>query len=221
MKTLFVVGGTWETEQWGLCRSVVDNLPDEWEPIWVPYPAKYGSRVAYKDSYGTGRINLHNAIEKISGEFSILGYSQGAKIGGDVGQQNLMNPNLIRVYGIADPERHTDDELVGPRINGMGVAGQRRIGWKARQFAAEGDIVCANTNTIFEYIAGATATLDVHSPAAWIKTLKEVPVRRGNPVVAYKQADRFLKTKVHTSYDKYEVSAGITVPQWILKDLGS
>lgn len=219
MSTLFVVGGTWEVEPWGLCKAVVDKLPGDWEPIWIPYPARYGNAMAYKDSYTIGKNYLREQIEDCKDEFCILGYSQGAKIAGDISAQYLMNPRLYRSYLIADPERHTDDQLIGPHVDGMGVAGQRRVGWKARHFAAPGDLICANTNPVFTYIASATATLSTAQPTAWLKTIGTLAWSGGSTKQALRQADRFIRTKVHSSYDKYKVDEYTTVPEWIISDL--
>lgn len=219
MSTLFVVGGTWELEPWGLCQQVVDKLPGDWEPVWIPYPARYGNAMAYKESYTAGKKFLRDRIEECTDPFSILGYSQGAKIAGDIAAQHLMNPYMQRAYLIADPERHTDDLLVGPKVEGYGVAGQRRVGWKARHFAAPNDIICCNTNPVFQYIASATATMSTARPLEWLRALADVPWSGGSPSLAVRQADRFIRTKVHSSYNQYKVSNDVTVPEWIVNDI--
>lgn len=219
MSTLFVVGGTWESEPWGLCQKIVDKLPGDWEPIWIPYPARYGNAMAYRESYTVGKNYLRKQIEKCEGNFSILGYSQGAKIAGDVAAQHMMNPAMNRAYLIADPERHTDDQLIGPNVEGQGVAGQRRVGWKARQFAAPDDIICCNTNPVFTYIASATATMSTAKPIDWLRTLGGVSWSGGSPRLALRQADKFIRSKVHSSYNTYKVDDLITVPEWIIRDI--
>lgn len=220
VKTLFVVGGTWETTPWGLCNSVVSQLSNQWNPIWIPYPATYGNNISYKESYTIGRTNLRQQIDNCDTEYSILGYSQGAKIAGDIASMHQMDTNLEKVYLWADPERHTDDQLIGPRVKGHGVAGQRRVGWKARQFAIPNDIICCNQNPVFSYVASATATMSTHQPKSWIRTISSTDWQGGSIVAALKQADAYIRARVHSKYDTYEVEPGLTATAWILRDMG-
>lgn len=220
MKTLFVVGGTWEKSAWGLCNSVVSQLDPEWNPVWIPYPASYGTNVSYKDSYTIGRTNLRQQIEQCDTEYSILGYSQGAKIAGDIASQKHMDAQFERAYLWSDPERHIDDQLVGPKVQGHGVAGQRRIGWKARQFAIQSDLICCNQNGVFSYVAQATSTLSTHEPKKWIRTISSTDWQGGSIVAAIREADAYMRARVHGTYDRYEVEPGVTSTQWILRDMG-
>lgn len=220
MKTLFVVGGTWETQAWGLCNSVVSQLSNQWNPIWIPYPATYGNNISYKESYTIGRHNLREQISKCDTEYSILGYSQGAKIAGDVASMHQMDSQLERAYLWADPERHIDDMVIGPKVKGHGVAGQRRIGWKARQFAIQSDIICCNQNPVFTYMAEATSQLSTGSPKKWIRSISSTDWQGGSIVAAIKQVDAYVRARVHGTYDTYEISPGVTSTAWILRDMG-
>lgn len=220
MKTLFVVGGTWETEKWGLCNSVVSRLNTDWNPIWIPYPATYGNNISYKESYTIGRNNLRTQIDLCDTEYSIMGYSQGAKIAGDIASLKQIDTQFERAYLWSDPERHTDDQVVGPKVTGHGVAGQRRIGWKARQFAIQSDLICCNENGVFSYMANMTSDLILNRPSKWIRTIGSTDWQGGSIVAAIKQADRHIRARVHGSYDRYEVEPGISSTQWILRDLG-
>lgn len=216
---LFVVGGTWEVTQYGLCTDIVNRLNPGIEAVWVPYPACYGSKYNYRESYQIGRNNLRVAIDHQQEPFFVVGFSQGAKIAGDVTREHTFNPMFLQSYLIADPDRHIDDRLIGPKVQGHGVAGQRRVGPKAYQFALEGDIICANTNPVFSYIAASTASMSLHKPMTWLKSVGEASWRGGNPVSAMKQADRFLRSRVHIMYDTEVIENDLTTTGWIASDI--
>src|SRR6188474_1420729 len=74
MTTLFVVGGTWELQQWGLCEPIVYQAPIHWRTVWIKYPAAYGNKVAFKDSVAIGNENLNEAIESCNDDYVVLGY---------------------------------------------------------------------------------------------------------------------------------------------------
>lgn len=220
MNTLLVIGGTWENTPWGQCGPIVKRLPEGWNPVWIPYPAKYAGVNGYKHSYTQGKHNLWAQINKTSENFAILGYSQGAKIAGDVAAAIGFESRFLRSYLIADPERHVDDELVGPPVVGQGVYGQRRVGPKCRQFAQPGDIVCANQNPTLHYMAGSTAMLCIQHPLIWMRDAGKQPwpeVGKGT-ILEIKQ---FIRSKVHVSYNSYEVAKNTTVTDWIVKDIAS
>ena len=218
-KTLIVVGGTWETSPWGQCGEVVRQLDSNWKKIWITYPAKYVGTTSYKQSYTEGKNNLRTQIKYLDEPFAILGYSQGAKIAGDVAASLAFDSRLERVYLISDPERHTDDMVVGPSVPGEGVYGQRRVGPKCRQFAQAGDIVCSNENAVFRYMAGPTAMLCLQHPFAWMREVGSTQWPGGVNKTTIAEIKKFLKSKVHVSYNQYEVEPGVTVPEWIVKDL--
>lgn len=220
MKTLFVVGGTWEVSPWGQCNAIINGLdPEEWNPVWIPYPAKYAGLQNYTESYTQGKNNLRKEIENNNSEYCILGYSQGAKIAGDVARSLEFDHNFKRVYLISDPERHIDDMLIGPSVAGEGVCGTRRVGPKCRQFAQPGDIICSNENPIFKYMAGTTALMCIQHPFLWMRTAAQ----HQRPGFVNKQTMNeikiFLRSQVHISYNTYEVMSGLTVPEWIVQDM--
>jgi hypothetical protein len=221
MNTLLVIGGTWETKPWGQCGPIVKNIPQDWNAVWVPYPAKYAGVQGYKNSYTKGKHNLWDQINKTDGKFAILGYSQGAKIAGDVSMALNMDSRLLRSYLIADPERHVDDQLIGPAVAGQGVYGQRRVGPKCRQFAQPGDIVCANQNPALHFMAGTTAMLCIQHPLIWMRDAgtKPWPSEVGKQTIL--EIKNFIRSQVHVSYNKYEVMPGTTVTDWIINDLDS
>lgn len=219
MTTLFVVGGTWELQQWGLCEPIVYQAPIHWRTVWIKYPAAYGNKVAFKDSVAIGNENLNEAIESCNDDYVVLGYSQGAAIAGNVAASRPLDSRLLRTYLIADPNRHTDDLLVGPKVEGQGVCGPRRVGPKAVHFAAAGDIICCNENPIFEYIAQMTCSMCFKQPFAWAKTVTRLAVPKAGGRKALIQAHKYLKTKVHLRYMDYEVKEGLTVADYIIRDL--
>jgi|SRR6478752_93488 len=219
---LFVVGGTWEVDAFGLCTDIVNRLHSDIEAEWVPYPACYGSKYNYRESYQIGRNNLRVAIDKCTDQFAIVSFSQGSKIAGDVTREHTFNSQFLQSYLISDPDRHIDDMLISDLpVIGQGVAGQRRVGSKAYQFALPGDIICCNTNKVFEYIAASTASMSVHKPLTWLRSVGNVSWRGGNPVDAMKQADQFLRSRVHIMYDTTVVKDGLTATEWIANDLNS
>lgn len=219
MPTLLVVGGTWETNPWGQCTKIVTNLDTRWKPIWVPYPAKYAGTKTYVESYTQGKRNLRDQINRMREPYCILGYSQGAKIAGDVAASLAYDSNLLRVYLIADPERHIDDMLIGPAVPGEGVAGPRRVGPKCRQFAQPGDIVCSNENPVFKNMAGSTAMFCIQHPFAWMRIAAQNKVPGLLNKHTVEQIKKFLSSQVHVSYNEYEVADGVTVPDWIVQDM--
>ncbi|GAB20522.1 hypothetical protein GOEFS_119_00120 [Gordonia effusa NBRC 100432] len=145
------VPGTWETNTTanpnvpvGMLKSVTDSIAKKFgssiRTIYLPYPADAFKKIPYltSKSAGTSRLNAElSAISRSCPDTAvvILGYSQGADIGGDtastIGTSNApIGANKVLAVGLlADPGRGTSGEItVGPNPGGSGIVGPRPKG---------------------------------------------------------------------------------------------
>ncbi len=222
MRKLFVVGGTWEFTPYGLQQDIVNRINKGWQAEWIPYPARYGDGEAYMISVDIGKRNLNDAINRWGGEYSITGYSQGAKIAGDISKERLTDGRFLRSYLIADPSRSPKDRLIGPKVGGKGISGEREVGWKANEFVAPGDFIGSNDNAFLYNVARYTYNMSSRDPVAWIKSFSNAAKEReagGDVVAGFRTLADYLRTQVHTRYPSYVVQDGLTTTQWIAKDL--
>lgn len=212
--------GTWAKEPWGFLGDVVNRLPFPVERI--NYPEQYGDAFSYNESVYIGKRALRRRVSQITEPFCIISYSQGAHIAGDVALENRYNDYLKGVYLIADPKRSVRDRLIGPDPGGHGIFGGRPIGPKAIHFAAKGDIITANRNPFISNVAFYTLEKKQLGRREWFKTFKAARSQRlpgGKVFDAIKDVKFYLGAQVHTRYNSYVVEDGLTVPEWIARDI--
>ncbi|UPK75129.1 cutinase family protein [Nocardioidaceae bacterium SCSIO 66511] len=129
----------------------------------VPYPADIGITMSYRKSVRVGTAATKTYIKAKSiqcpgSRFALIGYSQGARVAGNVlhsiGKGNgPIAPDKLAVGGLwSDPGRSTSDQLIGPGVPGVGIDRLRKGGFGAvngRTFSvcAPGDIVCSTDDT--------------------------------------------------------------------------
>lgn len=173
----------------------------------VPYPADVGAAVSYRASVRAGAkatktFMAAKAAECPTTQFAVIGFSQGARVAGDVvhsiGQGNgpIPGDRLASAGLFADPGRGSGDQLVGPPVPGIGIDRMRKGGFgavneKVVTFCAAGDIYCsADDTTLLRPLVrkfGGTALADasvlqrgmqlVHrnglDPAKWARSFGE------------------------------------------------
>lgn len=214
------VEGTWAPEPWGLLGEIVSrvSLPIE----RIQYPEQYGDAFSYNESVTVGKSVLRKKILSISEPYIVVCYSQGAHIAGDVLLEFRSDTSFKAAYLIADPKRSSRDILVGSDPGGTGIFGPRPVGPKALHFAAKGDIISANTNGFISNVARYTLEKKKQGVKAWLRTFKSARTERvagGKVISAFKEVHYYLKSKVHTSYGSYIVEDGLTVTEWIARDI--
>ncbi|MBF6410990.1 alpha/beta hydrolase family protein [Nocardia farcinica] len=133
----------------GVSAAFAAALPDGFGFVPVRYPASYIHPVSYAESVRRGREAVIDAIRATPARVVVGGYSQGARIAGDLAAEigRGLHPDL-EVEGcalIADPLRPVGAGMPGrPVASGYGISGQRFItdipAWWA---AVEGDPITA------------------------------------------------------------------------------
>ncbi|WP_280194191.1 PE-PPE domain-containing protein [Nocardia farcinica] len=133
----------------GVSTAFAAALPDGFGFVPVRYPASYIHPVSYAESVRRGREAVIDAIRATPARVVVGGYSQGARIAGDLAAEigRGLHPDL-EVEGcalIADPLRPVGAGMPGcPVASGYGISGQRFITdipvWWA---AVEGDPITA------------------------------------------------------------------------------
>lgn len=227
MKKVLIVEGTWAPKPWGLLGDVVRRLNNDWLPIRIQYPEKYGDPVSYKKSTTIAEINLTNEIifcqrDKIP--YIILGYSQGAGVAGDVGRRFHEDPLLRGVILISDPKRSRRDRQVGPAVVGYGVSGEREIGSKARQIVAPGDFIADNDNPFLTNVASYTYEMGLSDVISWAKAIPKAIMDRkpnGDPIRGIRTVANYIASGVHTKYNTYLVEPNVTATQWVANYINS
>ncbi|RZS31128.1 cutinase [Herbihabitans rhizosphaerae] len=126
----------------------------------VVQPAEIGVLISYRESVKIGADMVRSRIADIAKRcgdtrFAIAGYSQGAGVAGDVladigqGRGPIPADKLSTGILFSDPHRTAADQLVGPRVKGVGVDGVRPGGFGAVHgrtftFCGAGDLPCDN-----------------------------------------------------------------------------
>ncbi|WGH19732.1 lysin B [Gordonia phage Lizzo] len=150
----------------------------------VPYTSGYGDKASYESSVHKGVTNLRKMLRAIPPNVPvfIVGYSQGATIGGDVFMEWVLDShpdpeldnNLVSYYGISDPRRNHNDKVVGPDPGGQGITGERGDWRWARgrvfQFCAPGDIIASSDPglDLFQEISVFTNKFWVGDVLGWV-----------------------------------------------------
>ncbi|WVX87725.1 lysin B [Gordonia phage PierreThree] len=150
----------------------------------VPYTSGYGDKASYESSVHKGVTNLRKMLRAIPPNIPvfIVGYSQGATIGGDVFMEWVLDShpdpeldnNLIAYYGISDPRRNHNDKVIGPDPGGQGITGPRGDWRWARgrvfQFCALGDIIASSDPglDLFQEISVFTNKFWVGDVLGWV-----------------------------------------------------
>ncbi|GGG01421.1 hypothetical protein GCM10007304_14250 [Rhodococcoides trifolii] len=166
------VPGTWETGNTadpsvsvGLLKPIADELdrrfPGQIRSWFAPYDAQaFTAGVAYATSAADGRQKLNDDIASLAGctntRWLIFGYSQGADIAGDVvanigcGSSPIPADRVLGAGLIADPKQaNADGKVVGPQVNGHGIAGARPGGFcsmtsRVAEQCDRADLYCTN-----------------------------------------------------------------------------
>lgn len=212
--------GTWAREPWGLLGDVVSKISVPVERI--NYPEQYGDAFSYNESVYIGKRALRRRLARTTEPYIIICYSQGAHIAGDVALEYRDDNNFKGIFLVADPKRSPRDRLIGPDPGGRGIFGSRPIGPKATHFAAPGDIITANRNAFISNVAWYTLEKKKFGRREWFKTFKAAKDQRlpgGKIWDAIKDVKLYLGTQAHTNYNSYQVNDGLTVPEWIARDI--
>jgi hypothetical protein len=164
--------GTFETDSTadpdvakGLLKQVTDPLSQLFgTSIKITYPAYEASAFNKGKTYGTSkasgieagvRVMQTRAAQCPNILFALGGYSQGADVAGDltwlIGHDKGPIPaeKLIAVGLVADPRQtNGDNTLVGPPVDGVGIAGARPGGFGktaavTRSYCAPDDLYCS------------------------------------------------------------------------------
>ncbi|WP_169815060.1 cutinase family protein [Nocardia uniformis] len=174
--------GTWETNTGadetravGLLAPVATTLAEryggDFEFRFPAYAAAAFDGMAYGDSKDTGvaaarRVIGDAATRCPATKFVLAGYSQGADAMGDVAASAgcsgdpVSADRVLAVGLIADPRQGTaGGKLVGPQVDGQGIAGPRDSGFCAlsavtAEICATGDKYCATNATENPITAG-------------------------------------------------------------------
>ncbi len=176
--------GTFETDSGadssvatGLLKQVTDPLVQQFgSSIKVTYPAYEASAFNKGKTYGTSKATGIEAAAKVmqtratecpSTVFALGGYSQGADVAGDltwlIGHDKGPIPaeKLIAVGLVADPRQSPseDNTLVGPAVDGVGIAGARPGGFGktasvTRSYCAPDDLYCSTNSNKDGLLAG-------------------------------------------------------------------
>ena len=222
MKVFFVCG-TWQSGL-GLFKEISKGLREDVETVLIPSPAKYGDGMAYVESVAATEKNIFNQLSEETEPYFLVAYSQGAHAAGnivrDFGKRGL--PNLGKYFGIADPMRSPRDFTAGPVVGGSGIMGAREVGRRCVNIVAPGDIVAANTNPFIRNAARYSTSVSVTNPKLWVKSL--IPAAKahedgGSFRDAVKEIGSYLTTQVHIRYGSYEVEPGLTVPNYIIREV--
>ncbi len=174
--------GTWETNSGadetvavGLLVPVATTLAErfggDFEFRFPAYAAAAFDGMAYGDSKNTGVAAARRVIGEAASrcpatKFVLAGYSQGADAMGDVAASAgcsgdpVSADRVLAVGLIADPRQGTaGGKLVGPQVDGQGIAGPRDSGFCAlsavtAEICATGDKYCATNATENPITAG-------------------------------------------------------------------
>ncbi len=174
--------GTWETnasadenKPVGLLGPVATRLADEFGGEFAfrfpAYAAAAFNGMAYGNSKATGLAATRRVIEDFgqrcgATKFVLAGYSQGADVMGDLAAsigcsgEPLGADRVLAVGLIADPRQGTNGgKLVGPEVEGEGIAGPRPGGFCAlsavtAEICAQQDKYCATNASTNPILAG-------------------------------------------------------------------
>lgn len=174
--------GTWEThagadetQPVGLFAPVATALAQQFgsqfEYRFPAYAAEAFDGMAYSDSKATGVAAVRRAVGSIAGDcpatkFVLAGYSQGADALGDVAASigcsgdPVAADRVLAVGLVADPKQGTSGgKLVGPSVDGQGIAGPRDGGFCAlsavtAEICATKDKYCATNSSEDPITAG-------------------------------------------------------------------
>lgn len=146
--------GTWEThagadetQAVGLLGPIATALAQQFGPEFEfrfpAYAAEAFDGMAYSDSKATGVAAVRRVVSDFAGrcpatKFVLAGYSQGADAMGDIAASIGCNGDpvtadrVLAVGLVADPKQGTaGGKLVGPSVDGQGIAGTRAGGFCA------------------------------------------------------------------------------------------
>ena len=150
---IVAVPGTWETNKnanpdvpVGMLKPITDKVEEKLgDTVTSVYPAyeatAFDQGVPYADSKADGVKSVTDTLRQRAARcpatvFSIIGYSQGADIAGDIaeniaqGRGPITASKLRATVLIADPGRGTKGEtVVGPNPPGHGIVGPRSEGF--------------------------------------------------------------------------------------------
>ncbi|MBF6331458.1 cutinase family protein [Nocardia transvalensis] len=164
------VPGTWETSAQaderapvGLLAPVATELAqrfgDRFAYRFPAYAAAAFDRIPYGDSKATGVAAVRRVVSDFGNrcpatKFVVAGYSQGADAVGDVvtsigcSGEPVSADRVLAVGLIADPRRGAaGDRLVGPQVDGQGIAGARsgfcQLSGVTAEICADQDLYCS------------------------------------------------------------------------------
>ncbi|WP_171014229.1 cutinase family protein [Gordonia sp. GAMMA] len=171
---VYLVPGTSETttnanpsKPAGMLAKVGQELEREFGEkvtvVYVPYSASaYNKGLSYKGSKSEGVRKTAGLMAKCPrSKVGLAGYSQGAEVAGDVawhighGEGPVPAATVRAVALLADPKRG-NEKLVGTKVDGAGVAGERKGGYgslegRIKWVCDEQDMYC-NTSSANPFV---------------------------------------------------------------------
>lgn len=154
---------------------------DKFNPVYVEYPASYGTPLPYADSRQGGYDSLLAAAQaRFPNPVHLYGYSQGAWGAGKLAQEHGLNlttgVNIVGCALMADPERpHSKVPVLGPSV-GYGISGERDITDVPTWWAAvENDpITSLGAGNPMRLIADLSLYYSIDSPEAVLRWFEQM-----------------------------------------------
>lgn len=181
-KILIVVGGTWES-RWGLLGAIATKAEQRgWQPLWVDYPASYGTPESFEDSLQRGVTLLHLTLRAktwAGDQVAIIGFSQGAAVVERcLREREDRATQRVKYVGLFGNPYRAGNDQVGPNPGGLGVIGplapasMRPIAGRWENYALPGDLIAAcPADSLIRLVYPFTRWMSVQAPDRWVRDL--------------------------------------------------